>query len=124
MAAEPVETLRVRVLGTVRAWRGEQQVDLGSGRQCAVFAALAMRANHVVSREDLVASVWGDDPPTGASGSLYTYVSRLRRVLEPDRSRWSGGQTLVSAGSGYSLQLDEGGLDVVEFDRLRDSANE
>ncbi|RSM77653.1 SARP family transcriptional regulator [Kibdelosporangium aridum] len=124
MAAEPVEPLRVQVLGTVSAWRGEEQLDLGSGRQRAVFAALAMRANRVVSREDLVSSVWGDNPPTGASGSLYTYVSRLRRVLEPDRSRWSGGQTLVSAGSGYSLQLGDGQLDVIEFDRLRESANE
>nr|CEL17261.1 putative regulatory protein [Kibdelosporangium sp. MJ126-NF4] len=124
MAAEPIEPLRVQVLGTVSAWRGAEQLDLGSGRQCAVFAALAMRANRVVSREDLVASVWGDNPPTGASGSLYTYVSRLRRVLEPDRSRWSGGQTLISAGSGYSLQLGDGQLDVVEFDRLRESANE
>ncbi|CAM3832556.1 BTAD domain-containing putative transcriptional regulator [Kibdelosporangium persicum] len=124
MAAEPVEPLRVQLLGTVSAWRGEEQLDLGSGRQRAVFAALAMRANRVVSREDLVASVWGDNAPSGASGSLYTYVSRLRRVLEPDRSRWSGGQTLVSAGSGYSLQLEDGRLDVVEFDRLRESGNE
>jgi DNA-binding SARP family transcriptional activator len=124
MAAELVESLRVQVLGPVSAWRGEQQLDLGSGRQRAVFAALAMRANRVVSREELVSSVWGENPPSGASGSLYTYVSRLRRVLEPDRSRWSGGQTLVSEGSGYSLQLDADQLDVVEFDRLRESANE
>jgi DNA-binding SARP family transcriptional activator/DNA-binding CsgD family transcriptional regulator/tetratricopeptide (TPR) repeat protein len=124
MAAELVESLRVQVLGPVSAWRGEQQLDMGSGRQRAVFAALAMRANRVVSREELVSSVWGENPPSGASGSLYTYVSRLRRVLEPDRSRWSGGQTLVSEGSGYSLQLDTDQLDVIEFDRLRESANE
>jgi DNA-binding SARP family transcriptional activator/DNA-binding CsgD family transcriptional regulator len=124
MAAELVGSLRVQVLGPVGAWRGEHQLDLGSGRQKAVFAALAMRANRVVSREELVSSVWGDNAPNGASGSLYTYVSRLRRVLEPDRSRWAGGQTLVSEGSGYSLLLDHDQLDVVEFDRLRESANE
>src|SRR6187551_917174 len=111
MAAELVGSLRVQVLGPVSAWRAEQQLDLGSGRQRAVFAALAMRANRVVSREELVASVWGENPPSGASGSLYTYVSRLRRVLEPDRSRWSGGQTLVSEGAGYSLQLDADQID-------------
>ncbi|MET0237612.1 MAG: BTAD domain-containing putative transcriptional regulator [Kibdelosporangium sp.] len=124
MAAELVGSLRVQVLGPVSAWRAEQQLDLGSGRQRAVFAALAMRANRVVSREELVSSVWGENPPSGAGGSLYTYISRLRRVLEPDRSRWSGGQTLVSEGSGYSLLLDTARLDVSEFDRLRESANE
>jgi DNA-binding SARP family transcriptional activator/DNA-binding CsgD family transcriptional regulator len=124
MAAQLVEPLRVQVLGTVNAWRGEVELDLGSGRQRAVFAALAMRVNRVVSREDLVSLVWGDDAPSGASGSLYTYVSRLRRVLEPDRDKWSGGQTLISEGAGYTLRLDPGQLDVLEFDRLRDIANE
>ncbi|MEV4315361.1 BTAD domain-containing putative transcriptional regulator [Actinocrispum sp. NPDC049592] len=124
MAAELVEPLRVQVLGPVNAWRGDLELDLGSGRQRAVFAALAMRVNRVVLREELVASVWGDDPPSGASGSLYTYVSRLRRVLEPDRDKWSGGQTLISEGSGYTLRLEPGQLDVLEFDRLREVANE
>ncbi|GAB3904323.1 BTAD domain-containing putative transcriptional regulator [Kibdelosporangium lantanae] len=124
MTNQQVEPLRVRMLGTVAAWRGEVELDLGSGRQRAVFAALAMRANRVITREELVSSVWGENPPSGAAGSLYTYVSRLRRVLEPDRSRWSGGQTLISEGSGYSLRLEPGQLDVLEFDRLRETANE
>ncbi|TCO52870.1 BTAD domain-containing putative transcriptional regulator [Actinocrispum wychmicini] len=124
MANELVEPLRVRVLGAVTAWRGEVELDLGSGRQRAVFAALALRVNRVITREELVSAVWGENPPNGVSGSLYTYVSRLRRVLEPDRSRWSGGQTLISEGSGYSLRLEPGQLDVLEFDRLREMANE
>jgi DNA-binding SARP family transcriptional activator/DNA-binding CsgD family transcriptional regulator/tetratricopeptide (TPR) repeat protein len=124
MVTRLVEPLRVQVLGTVSAWRGEAELDLGSGRQRAVFAALAMRANRVIAREDLVSSVWGENPPSGASGSLYTYVSRLRRVLEPDRSRWAGGQTLISEGAGYCLRLEFGQLDVLEFDRLREVANE
>jgi DNA-binding SARP family transcriptional activator/DNA-binding CsgD family transcriptional regulator len=124
MASELVERLRVQVLGPVRAWRGDRELDLGSGRQRAVFTALAIRSNRVVSREELVSSVWGENSPSGASGSLYTYVSRLRRVLEPDRSRWAGGQTLTSEGSGYSLRVEPGQLDVLEFDRLREIANE
>jgi DNA-binding SARP family transcriptional activator/tetratricopeptide (TPR) repeat protein/DNA-binding CsgD family transcriptional regulator len=121
MTAEP---LRVQLLGPVRAWRGETELDLGSARRRAVFAVLAMRANQVVSREEIVDAVWGESPPSSVEGSLYTYVSGLRRGLEPDRSRWSTGQVLVSAGSGYSLRLEPGESDASRFGQLRTRAQE
>ncbi|HEV7979873.1 BTAD domain-containing putative transcriptional regulator [Amycolatopsis sp.] len=121
MTAEP---LRVQLLGPVRAWRGETELDLGSARRRAVFAVLAMRANQVVSREEIVDAVWGESPPSSVEGSLYTYVSGLRRALEPDRSRWSTGQVLVSAGSGYSLRLGPDESDASGFGQLRTRAQE
>ncbi|NRN63252.1 DNA-binding transcriptional activator of the SARP family [Kibdelosporangium sp. 4NS15] len=110
------QTLRVRLLGPLTAWRGDGELDLGPGRQRAVFAVLAIRANQVVSREALIDAVWGDEAPAGAGNSLYSYISRLRHVL--GRSS----ETLVSARSGYSLKLDPGALDVHEFDALREAA--
>ncbi|MET0237990.1 MAG: BTAD domain-containing putative transcriptional regulator [Kibdelosporangium sp.] len=111
-------TLRVRLLGRVAAWRGAAELDLGPGRQRAVFAVLAMRANQVVSREALIDAVWGESTPAGASNNLYSYVSRLRLAL--GRST----QTLISAGSGYSLRLDPDSLDVRAFDQLREVAQQ
>ena len=122
MSTESAEPLRVQLLGAVRAWRGDTELALGSARQRALFTVLAMRANQVVSREELVDAIWGESPPGAVDSSLYTYVSRLRRALEPVRSKWTGGQMLVSAGSGYSLRLEPGLLDVREFDRLREQA--
>jgi len=68
---------------------------------------LAVRANRVVSRADLIDAVWGDQPPASAEGGIYTYVAGLRRVLEPDRplrdigaSRRQAARVLVSAGGG------------------------
>ncbi len=124
MSTESAEPLRVQLLGAVRAWRGDTELALGSARQRALFTVLAMRANQVVSREELVDAIWGESPPGAVDSSLYTYVSRLRRALEPVRSKWTGGQMLVSAGSGYSLRLEPGLLDVREFDRLRESAQQ
>jgi DNA-binding SARP family transcriptional activator len=112
------QTLRVRLLGRVTAWRGDAEVDLGPGRQRAVFVVLAMRANQVVSREALIDAVWGDETPAGAGNSLYSYVSRLRQALG------RGMQTLISAGSGYSLRLDPDALDVRSFDLFRETAQE
>lgn len=105
--------LRVRVLGPVRAWSGETELALGPARQRAVFAALAGRANRVVSRQELVDAVWGAAPPPNVVGSLHTYVSALRRALGPHRT------ALVSRSSGYCLRLDEGAVDAEEFDRAR-----
>src|SRR5690606_39838791 len=64
----------------------------------------------------------GRRPPATVEGSLYTYVSDLRRVLEPRRSRWSGGEVLVSSGGGYELRVDPDGLDVIRLERLRERA--
>ena len=119
MATQLVEDLRIELLGPVRAWRGDEELDLGPARCRAVFAMLAMRAGHTVSRPELIAGVWGENPPASVEGNLYTYVSGLRRVLDPARARWSGGDVLVSAGAGYCLRIDPGTVDVTTFDRLR-----
>ncbi|MBB5802148.1 DNA-binding SARP family transcriptional activator [Saccharothrix ecbatanensis] len=112
--------LRVELLGTVRAWSGEREVALGSSRPRALFAMLALRSGGV-GRDELVAGVWGIDAPPTAEGSVHTYVSTLRKALEPDRPRGTPSRVLVSAGSGYRLLVD-GGLDVARFESSRDQA--
>src|SRR5215472_5557537 len=109
------DSLRVEVLGPVRAWRGERELPLGGPRQRTVFAVLAVRAGQVVSHAELTDALWGQDPPPSAASSIYTYVTGLRRALEPGRPRRSSGQVLVSAGSGYLLKLDDGELDADVF---------
>jgi DNA-binding SARP family transcriptional activator len=115
--------LRVEVLGPLRTWGGERELPLGGPRQRAVFAVLAMRANQVVSRTELIDALWGQDPPASADSSVYTYVAGLRRVLEPGRPRRSSGHVLASAGSGYLLRLEHGALDVDVFHEHRDQAH-
>ncbi len=74
--------LRVGVLGPVAAWYDDQELHVGQPRQQAVLGILAMRANRVISRSELVDAVWGQDPPPSAEGGIYTYVAGLRRVIE------------------------------------------
>ena len=115
--------LRVGVLGPVTVWRDGHEVVAGQPRQLAVLGVLASRANRVVSRGELVDAVWGDQPPASVDSGIYTYVTGLRRVLEPDRprrdperSRRAPRQVLVSSGGGYLLRLGPGGLDAGEFE--------
>ena len=133
--------LRVGVLGPVCAWHAppgraapddgwtpggaEEELDLGQPRQLAVLGVLAMRANRVVSRAELIDAVWGDQSPASAESGIYTYVAGLRRVLEPDRprgqdrgrTRRESASVLVSVGGGYMLRLAPAGLDAVAFEQ-------
>lgn len=114
--------LRLRLLGPVRAWRGDQELDLGSARRRLVLAILALRANQVVSREELVDGVWGDSPPAKAVDILYTYIWGLRQALEPPRRKQDPPTVLTSPGSGYSLRLDTEQIDEQLFTRYHHTA--
>jgi len=112
MSSSADERLRVSVLGPVRAWIGDRELNLGPARQRALFAVLAASANRPVDRDELIEAVWGASPPATATGSVYTYVSGLRRSLSPNRT------ALVSGPSGYVLHLDAGALDSDRFGEL------
>jgi DNA-binding SARP family transcriptional activator len=122
-AADAV-ALRVEVLGPVRALLGDREIALGPPMQRALLALLALRANRAVGRTELIDALWGDDPPTTAGGSVSTYLSALRRALEPDRPSRAPSALLVSAGanSGYMLRLDGGALDCDQAEQLRERA--
>ncbi|GGP76262.1 BTAD domain-containing putative transcriptional regulator [Saccharothrix coeruleofusca] len=124
MTAPTAQPLRVALLGPVRAWSGEREVALGSSRQRGVFAVLALRPGVPVRRDELIRGVWGDDAPATAEGSVHTYVSVLRKALEPERARGTASRLLESVGSGYRLVLAPDASDVAEFTALRERARE
>ncbi|MFJ5921059.1 BTAD domain-containing putative transcriptional regulator [Kitasatospora sp. NPDC092948] len=106
------ERLRLCLLGPVQAWRGERELELGPPQQRALLAALALRARRIVSVDELLDALW-EEPPARAAAIVRTYVSRLRRVLEPDRVQPT---VLVSSGSGYVLRLPADCMDVEVFE--------
>ncbi|GAA3351198.1 hypothetical protein GCM10020358_80060 [Amorphoplanes nipponensis] len=116
------EGLDLRLLGPVRAWRGGRELRLGSARRAAVLAVLALHAGHAVSRQQLVTALWGDEPPASATGNVYTYVSTLRRVVEPGRDRWAAGRVLTSGGGTYCLHVREQDVDAFRFEALREES--
>ena len=117
LESQGLESLRVGVLGPVRAWLSGRELPTGPPRQRAVLGMLTMRANRAVSRDELVDAVWGQHAPASAEGGVHTYVAGLRRVLEPGRSRRGPSQVLASASAGYVLRLDAGQVDAVVFER-------
>src|SRR5215469_11644020 len=104
--------LRFEVLGELRAWRVDKRLAVGWPGQQAVLAALLLRDGCPMARDDLIDAVWGPDPPASAANIVQGHVARLRKVLEPARASHAPGRVLVSAASGYMLQLSEGQLDL------------
>ncbi|WP_030917039.1 AfsR/SARP family transcriptional regulator [Streptosporangium amethystogenes] len=109
--------LRFAVLGPVQAWRDGSELDLGTPLQRSILAMLLLRENRAVTPAEMIDAIWGDDAPPRALGALRTYVSRLRAVLEPDRSPRTRPELLTSVGRGYALRLNGVVLDLVLFER-------
>ena len=102
------DVVEFRILGPVEILDGERVVPLGGLKRRAVIAALMLHPNPVVSSEQLVDSVWGDDPPPAALGSLQNHILRLRREL---------GDRLVTRPPGYLLRVEPDEL-IERFRRL------
>ena len=115
VTADDEQPLRVVLLGPVRAWRGEVELELGAPQRRAVLALLAARANQVVARDELIDGIWGEDLPAQSVNALHVHVARLRAVLEPDRARRAPSRTLLATQAGYQLRLAPGQLDAAVF---------
>ncbi|HET6287562.1 MAG TPA: BTAD domain-containing putative transcriptional regulator [Amycolatopsis sp.] len=107
---DEVSSLTVRLLGGPSARSDAGEIALGPAQRQAVFAALALHAGQFVSRKELIDAVWGERPPDSATGIVYTYVSALRRALEPV------GGPLVATRAGYRLDLPREQVDVHVFE--------
>jgi DNA-binding SARP family transcriptional activator len=104
--------VRFAVLGPVRAWRDEAELDLGQPQQRAVLAALLVREGAQMTLEELTDGVWGEEAPVSCAPVIRGYVYRLRQALGRD-----GAGHIRSAGRGYVL--DPGPhLDLARFTQL------
>ena len=110
--------LQLNVLGPVEAWREGARGGLGEPRQRAVLGLLALSPDVPVHRETLIDALWPGDPPATAAHLLQTYVSRLRRILDPGRPPRDPQGLLVSAGTSYRLHVTADQLDLLAFRQM------
>jgi DNA-binding SARP family transcriptional activator len=111
--------LRFAVLGPVRAWRGDAEVELGAPQQRALLAILLLAEGRQVTVDRLIDGLWEQDLPQAAVGTVRTYVSRLRRSLALPGP---GGGLIATAGAGYLITGGAADLDLDRFQRLAKDA--
>ena len=107
--------MEVLVLGPLEARTNGRQIPLGAAKQRAVLAMLALRANSMVSADELMEGLWGEHPPASAPKMVQQYISQLRRLLAGGDA---GDATIVTRGRGYELRIAPEDVDVARFIRL------
>ncbi|GAA14826.1 BTAD domain-containing putative transcriptional regulator [Gordonia alkanivorans] len=95
--------LSYTVLGGLGAQIGSDPVELGTRKQRATLAQLVLAEGAPLRADRLIEGIWGDSPPDRAEVSLQSYISGLRKALEPDRKPRSPSTVLLTHGTGYSL---------------------
>jgi DNA-binding SARP family transcriptional activator len=114
--------VRLQILGPLRVWRGDEELDPGPPQQAYLLALLLARAGLPVSQAELIDLIWGDDAPASAANTIQKYVGALRRLLEPALSPREAGSYLRRRVGGYEFLADPGALDLVIFRRLVETA--
>jgi DNA-binding SARP family transcriptional activator len=99
-----------RILGPVDVLDEGQSVPLPAGKPLTLLRVLLLNRNRVVSAETLVDELWGEEPPETAMKALQGHISQLRKVL--------GAERLITKPPGYALRLEEGELDLDQFEQL------
>ena len=110
------------LLGPISAWIGGAPVSLGGPRQAAVLARLLLTPRHVVSLDQFVDSIWDSRIPNRPDVAIRSYISNLRRLIEPDRKQRGHDSILTSASAGYRLDVEPSQIDWVRFETAVNNA--
>ncbi|SNT37346.1 DNA-binding transcriptional activator of the SARP family [Asanoa hainanensis] len=114
----------MQILGPLRVWRGEVELDPGPRQQRCLLALLLAHEGRPISMADLVDLIWRADPPHSATNVVHKYVGALRRLLEPDLPTRTAGSYLTRRDAGYRFTAGPQTLDLVAFRRLVAQAKE
>ncbi|WP_405746465.1 AfsR/SARP family transcriptional regulator [Streptomyces sp. NBC_01525] len=107
--------MRYEILGSLRVTDDLAVAPVSAPKMQVLLATLLIRANHVVSRDELSNEIWGSAPPRRATASLHVHVSQLRKILtRPGRP----GTPIATTAPGYILRLNPGELDLHRFQCL------
>lgn len=110
--------MEYRVLGRLSVQRDGTAVEAGAFKQASLLAYLLMQANTVVSTDQILEALWGEEEASERQNTLWVYISNLRGALDPDREKRSEGTVLLTRSPGYVLQVDDDQVDARRFERL------
>jgi DNA-binding SARP family transcriptional activator len=118
-----VGTIDFLLLGPLEARQRDRLLRLGSIKHRMLLAKLLLHANQVVSTDELIEAVWGEEPPPTVRQSLQNHVAALRKAIEAGNGS-APPRMLLTRDPGYLLKVDLEQLDLHRFQRLDRSGRE
>ncbi|RBJ07668.1 hypothetical protein DRA43_08120, partial [Micromonospora provocatoris] len=107
--------VEIEVLGAIHAVIDSRKVDLGSRKQRALIALLALRHGTPVPIDEIIEALWENQPPGAPQSLVHTYIARLRQLMEPDTPARHRTNVIGHSGAGYQLRLPPDAVDVSRF---------
>jgi DNA-binding SARP family transcriptional activator len=105
--------MEIRLLGPVELLSARGPVPIGSARQRALLALLALHPHRLMTYDVLIDGLWGGQPPDEAVKALRVHVSRLRGILR----QACADDALRSRPGGYMLVVADDAVDALRFER-------
>jgi DNA-binding SARP family transcriptional activator len=111
--------VQIRLLGPTQIMTGNRVLHLGSARQRAVLALLALEAGKVVPSETLRNLLWEEDQPAAAA-TMQSLVDRLRKTPTTASGEPAQGDRLVmrTQNRGWILDVESDCVDALRFQSL------
>jgi DNA-binding SARP family transcriptional activator len=105
--------MRINVLGSIEVIADGRVVPLTGHGQRTLLAALAFDHGKVVPADELIAIIWGENPPASARTKIQSHVSMLRRAIGCEVR--DADSPLLTIPPGYLLSERTVETDLAEF---------
>lgn len=111
--------LRVQLCGEFRVWRGEDELTpilnhLGKAK--TLLKIFVTHADRLFSQDELIELLWPDAPADTSAVNLRKRISELRKALEPQITRGSQSQYILTRPGGYCFNAQAPyTTDILEF---------
>ncbi|MBB2946594.1 DNA-binding SARP family transcriptional activator [Actinoplanes lutulentus] len=112
------DALRLQIMGPLRVWRGDTELDAGPRQQRCLLALMVAQEGRPIGMSDLIELIWGANPPASAVNVIHKYIGVLRRLLEPDLAPRAPGAYLTRHDNGYRFSAGPETLDLIAFRQL------
>lgn len=106
----------VQVLGPLAVLIDGRDVTPTAPKERQVLALMAMRPGTLVSAADFITELWDQSPPRTATGTLQTYVQRIRRAIARSGAELS--EPIVTETTGYTLAIDPSCVDLTAAEEI------
>ncbi len=120
----PTPSISVRLFGTFEVRRDGVALtaaDMGGCKPRHILEILLLNLGTPVSKTSLIEQLWGAGASDGAVATLESYISGIRRAIQPGQTKTG---PLRTANSGYVLDPQLVDLDLSNFHKLLRAANE